>query len=141
MVANLSYHPPESRPALDKRQLFDELRQLIGEASEEELEGLIELFHVVAAQRAAEARQAFESRDLVTLRRAGHTLRSMAASIGAWDLSGVASRLEDQCLTLMDRGEPLPESGEVAQMVERIENELAWLAKISTNDGASAPRA
>lgn len=132
---NLSYRPPEERPAFGRPQLFHELRQLIGDAPEEELQGLLDFFHVVAAERAAEARRALQCGDLETLQRAGHTLRSMGAGIGAWDLAGVASRLEDWAATQLEQ-HCAPAGREAIELVQIIENELVWIQKAAQTDPA-----
>jgi len=135
VLADLSYCPPEQRPAVGRQDFFRELRKAVGDVSEEELLGLLEFFHVVAAERASEARAALAAGDLETLRRAGHTLRSMGAGIGAWELSGVASRLEDWAGVRLEEPQPI-ELEEAREMVSIIEGELSWIRASIGSDRA-----
>lgn len=126
-----------NQPELARSQLFHELRQIVGDASDEELQGLLDMFHSTAAVRAQEARSALADGDLPTLRRASHTLRTMGACIGAWDLAGIASKLEHWAATSGDNSEA-DAASEATAMLERIEGELARVKRVSTSHSGIA---
>lgn len=115
--------------------MFRELRQIIGDASDEELQVLVDLFHVTAAERTAEARAAVAERDLPGLRRASHTLRTMGACIGAWDLAGLASKLEHWAVTHLDNG-TAPTYRDAEATIARISDELTRIKQASECNSA-----
>jgi HPt (histidine-containing phosphotransfer) domain-containing protein len=119
----VSPHSP-ARTTLVREQLFRELRTIVGEASDEELLGLIDMFHSTAAERVAEARAALHRGDLATLRRAGHTLKSMGAYIGVWRLAGIAARLEHWVVDNLESGRP-SDLARAEAMLADIAEELA----------------
>ena len=128
---------PGNQPELGRTQLFHELRQIVGDASDEELQGLLDMFHGTAAERAREARAALADKDLPTLRRASHTLRTMGACIGAWDLAGMASKLEHWTATCIENGSP-PVASEATAMLDRIERELARVRRVAASIEAAS---
>ena len=124
---------PGNPPQLAKSQLLHELRQIVGDASDEELQGLLDMFHSTAAERVQEARAALADRDLATLRRASHTLRTMGACIGAWDLAGIASKLEHWAATHLEAQSAEDRTAELlaASMISRMDEELARVKAVA----------
>lgn len=122
-----------NEPSLGRAKLLDELRQIVGDASDEELQGLLDMFHSTSAERVKEARSALAERDLQTLRRASHTLRTMGACIGAWDMAGIASKLEHFTSTLIESGAPLADTGEAESMIDFIDRELTRVKKVAAS--------
>jgi len=82
------------------RVLIDQYRDVLGESGATQM---VELFVRTLDERSAELRVAVDAGDLAEVNRIGHTIKGMAAAIGAVDLS--ASGLALQHASEADVGE------------------------------------
>jgi HPt (histidine-containing phosphotransfer) domain-containing protein len=73
------------------RALIDQYRDVLGESGATQM---VDLFVQTLAERSAELRAAVDGGDLAAVNRVGHTIKGMAAAVGAVDLSACGLALQ-----------------------------------------------
>jgi HPt (histidine-containing phosphotransfer) domain-containing protein len=73
------------------RALIDQYRDVLGEHGARQM---IDLFVQTLAERSAEMRAAVDAGDLAEVSRVGHTIKGMAAAVGATELSACGFALQ-----------------------------------------------
>jgi HPt (histidine-containing phosphotransfer) domain-containing protein len=73
------------------RVLIDQYREVLGEHGAAQM---VDLFVQTLAERTEELRAAVASNDLAAVNRTGHTIKGMAAAVGAVDLSACGMSLQ-----------------------------------------------
>jgi HPt (histidine-containing phosphotransfer) domain-containing protein len=107
-------------PSIDPKVIAD-LRALEEGGSPGFLAELIDLFLKEEPQYRARLRDALARRDAALLERAAHTLKGSGGNLGAKELSGLASRLQDVARAA--------NWAEAALLLEKIETEAAAVEK------------
>jgi HPt (histidine-containing phosphotransfer) domain-containing protein len=118
-------------PRSIEKEVVEKAKSWIEECGEYFLIELIDLYLADTPKRLSELRRALDTRDIPTLTREAHTIKSSSVNLGAMKMSGIAKKLE-----FAGRAGEL---GQIAEYVAHIEAEFE-VVKAALQALRSAPQ-
>uniref|UniRef100_B8HJS0 Circadian input-output histidine kinase CikA n=1 Tax=Cyanothece sp. (strain PCC 7425 / ATCC 29141) TaxID=395961 RepID=B8HJS0_CYAP4 len=132
LAASTGEAPPIDQPAIAP-QIWQQLNAMGGEATQEMLKELIEMYQEDGEKLIGAIKEALQSGDRVKLRQSAHALRSPSASLGALVLAGLCQTLEEtESQILLERAPQF-----IAQLEAEFNRAVASLQRLCLEQGNS----